>query len=345
MPAAPALKAVARILDVPERNLYARAQEGLITVERRPSGRVRVLADPDVCRREVAELRCRAPGCDQPAHRAGRFCSHACSVRKYAGETRVCESEECAKSFEVPGHRAVQPGQGRFCSPACVIAHRWKHAPETFPQSERRGAEKACRICRSTRYRPPSFQHLECCSEECAHEAFRQWLASPEGREHRADLEKAQREWQERNKAEARIEAKRAGRLLTDEVMRECGIPSLPTITRDLPARGKLDREKDERGFVTIPIRGAANVQSERVGSTVLFGRYAKQLAEAGGKKAGRPGEVTAEQEARILERHEKGGKRASVRAIAQNVGVGRGKVERVLSRRRETVTKPPLAG
>jgi hypothetical protein len=173
------LKAVARLLDVPEKNLYARAQEGVISVERRPTGRVRVLADPDVTRREVAELRCQAPGCDRPALRAGRFCSHACSVRKYAAETRSCE--ECGEPFDVPGHRAVQLGAGRFCTPVCWAAWRWKHEPETFPQSELRGAEKSCRICGATRYRPPSHQHLECCSAECAHEAFRRWLASPVG--------------------------------------------------------------------------------------------------------------------------------------------------------------------
>jgi hypothetical protein len=180
MAAAMPLKAVARVLDVPEKNLYARAHEGAISVELRLSGRSRVLADPDVCRRELAELACRAPGCDQPAHRAGRFCSHACSVRKYAAETRHCE--ECGEPFDVPGHRAVQPGVGRFCSSACCVAWRWAHEPETFPQSELRGAEKACRICGSTRYRPPSHQHLECCSAGCAHEAFRRWLfATPGG--------------------------------------------------------------------------------------------------------------------------------------------------------------------
>jgi hypothetical protein len=258
-------------------------------------------------------------------------------VRKYATIQRVCEEDLCPRGgepFEVPGHRAVQPGAGRFCTPGCWAVWRWKHQPETFPQSELRGAVKACRICGSTRYRPPSLQHLECCSAECAHEAFRRWLATPEGRKHRGDLEAAQREWQERNKADARIEAKGAGRLLTDEVMRECGIPSLPTITRDLPARGKLDREKDARGFVTIPIRGAAELQNERVGSTVLFGRYGKRLAEADGKKVGRPrmrrpdgSQLSADE----LERVEQllGTPGWSQQRIANKFGVSRDQVKR----------------
>jgi hypothetical protein len=181
MPAVAPLKAVARMLDVPERNLYARAREGLITVEPRPSGRVRVLADPDVCRREVAELRCQAPGCDQPAHRAGRFCSHACSVRKYAPEIRRCKG--CDEPFRAEGHRTRdRDGLGQeFCSPKCIIDWRWEHEPETFPQSQLRGAEKRCPICGSTRYRPPSHQHLECCSAECAHEAWRRWHDTPTG--------------------------------------------------------------------------------------------------------------------------------------------------------------------
>jgi hypothetical protein len=111
------VKAASRELGVPERNLYQRAEEGLITVTRRDSGRARVLVpDLDVCRAEVEALQCQAPGCDRPAHRAGRFCSHACSVREYAAETRHCK--QCGESLDVPGYLAKEPGDiGWFCDP------------------------------------------------------------------------------------------------------------------------------------------------------------------------------------------------------------------------------------
>src|SRR5207249_357514 len=125
----------ARELDVPERNLSARAREGQITVARRSRGRTRALVDLDVCRKEVAALRCQAPGCDKAAHRAGRFCSHPCSVRKYAPEIRVCKS--CGDSFAVEGHRTRDKGGDgqQFCSPVCGIQWRWENKPESFPQS------------------------------------------------------------------------------------------------------------------------------------------------------------------------------------------------------------------
>ena len=79
-----------------------------------------------------------------------------------------------------------------------------------------------------------------------------------------------------------------------------------------------------------------------RHGSAAEFGRLAPVIAAADGKQSGRRRELTDEQQARILELRARGGTGASVRAIAQNVDVGRGKVERFL--KRETVTKPPLA-
>ncbi|MGA2926240.1 MAG: hypothetical protein ABSG43_09645, partial [Solirubrobacteraceae bacterium] len=67
-------------------------------------------------------------------------------------------------------------------------------------------------------------------------------------------------------------------------------------------------------------------------------GRLASVLAAADGKQVGRKRELTSEQEARILKPDDNG---ASVRAIAQNVRVGRGKVERFLKKR--DVTKPAV--
>jgi hypothetical protein len=172
------IKRAARALDVPERNLYERAREGRITVERRDSGRARTLVDLDVCRAEVKALRCQAPGCDKPAYRAGRFCSHPCSVRKYAPEIRECKW--CGEPFPVEGHRTRDRGGvgQQFCKPKCSARWRSKYAPETF---QREGEAVTCPICGETRYRPPSHQHHKCCSDACAHEAFRRWLATPEG--------------------------------------------------------------------------------------------------------------------------------------------------------------------
>lgn len=329
MPDKISIKAAARVLEVPEHSLYARASEGVISVERRTTGRTRALVELDICRREVAALRCQAPGCEQPAHRAGEFCSHACSVRKYAPETRLCK--QCGESFAVEGHRTRDNGgKGQeFCRPACVAQWRWEHEPESFPQSQRRGEVKTCPICGETRYRPPSHQHLIYCAAPCAHEGFRRWLATSEGRAHREDLEAAQKAWWKGVKAAAEAEAKAAGRLLTDELVRECGVPSLPTVTRDLPQRGVLRREKDSRGFVTVPIRDAAKLQQQRLGTTALFGRYAPVLAAEKGNKVGPRVKLAPEEEALIRELHASG---LTQGQIVIKVGCTRKQVRRVLA-------------
>lgn len=122
---------------------------------------------------------------DRHAARAGSARTRAACA---STQPRRGDARSAAEPFDVPGHRAVQPGAGRFCRPACWAAWRWEHEPETFPQSELRGAERSCRMCGKIRYRPPSHKHLDCCSEECAHEAFRRWLASPTGARWRAGV-------------------------------------------------------------------------------------------------------------------------------------------------------------
>ena len=156
------------------------------------------------------------------------------------------------------------------------------------------------------------------------------------------------------------------------ERLRRAGVPRSPGAVSGHLRDGLLERERDLgfdkpylftpaaadayigrlRGYgdgrlvrfnATTPeqAKGRATLYLARHKTTAEFGRVATVMASADARP-GRPRELTSEQEARILELREKGGKGASVRAIAQNVGVDRGRVERFL--KRETVTKPPLA-
>jgi hypothetical protein len=211
------LKAAARTVDVPERNLRDRVAEGSITVERRSSGRVRALVDLAQLQQQLAELRCQAPGCELPVHRAGRFCSHACSVRKYAAETRNCE--HCGQPFAVPGHRAKDPGAALFCSPRCVALWRWENEPDTFPQSERAGEVVTCACGRTSRYMAPSQLHVTHC-EQCRPRQPPTPAVHQAGREWRADAQDV-----------IEAEASARGALLTRDVTSALGV-TVPTATR-----------------------------------------------------------------------------------------------------------------
>jgi hypothetical protein len=247
------LKAAARALGVPEHNLYERANEGRITVEERETGRVRKLVNLDTCHAEVEALRCQAPGCDKAAQRAGRFCSHACGARKYAPETRQCKN--CGNDFHVEGHRTRDgDGEGQqFCDRKCVAEWRWKHEPETFPHSRRRGELKTCPICGAERYRPPSLTHLEHCSWGCAAKAIRRWHSSDEGHAHRAKLEAAQTAWWA--DVLRRADEQKGSALLVRDIAEQLGPMSVPTLTRYWPSRGLVRDtiEVDGRRFVIFP--------------------------------------------------------------------------------------------
>lgn len=74
--------------------------------------------------------------------------------------------------------------------------------------------------------------------------------------------------------------------------------------------------------------------------SSAEFGRLAALIAEAEGKRPGPSVMLTAQQETRIDELRSRGGSGASVRAIAQNLALPKGRVERYLRRK---VSRNPL--
>jgi hypothetical protein len=119
------LYAAAGVLKVDLHNLRDRAAEGLIRVERVPSGRARLFVDLDELREDLRKLKCNAPGCRRQVRNAGRFCSMACAKRSYA--PKVIRCRQCGKRFTAPGYIVHSTRRGRFCSWACSTAWRWAH--------------------------------------------------------------------------------------------------------------------------------------------------------------------------------------------------------------------------
>jgi hypothetical protein len=222
------LKAAAKLRGLSERNVYKRRAERRIRTHPGRDRRTKHLVYLDQFDEDIAALKCRAPGCSEPAANAGEYCSHACSVRLYPVEQRSCR--QCGDVFELIGHRA-KDGDENFCSPKCSTEWRWANTPESFPQSQRRGQVKTCRCGRKTRYMAPSHLHVQGC-EHCAGELRAEWWAGRDDARKRASDRHA--DWWA-NVVYPEVQARTVelgGALTTEDVRHKVGDVSIPTVTR-----------------------------------------------------------------------------------------------------------------
>jgi transposase len=228
------LKAAARRAGVKEGNVYARAREvsedgaPLIRFERRTSGRARSVVVYEEFLEDLAALPCRGPGCGQSAINASEHCSSACASRKYPKQTVACP--QCGDDVELEGH-VTKDGERHFCTPRCSTAWHWEHAPQTFPQSERRGEVVTCACGRTERYLSPAHLHVKGC-HHCAGELRRRWWASPAGDAEREHTSTRTNAYWDRVYAKLDSVKQARGVLVTADVRAALGGVSIATVTR-----------------------------------------------------------------------------------------------------------------